>query len=171
MSDKLEPGNYVATVANYSIGQFETGNKFPFVSIQFKLKDHAKSVFYKQALTVKTQGFTVETLVETGLLRTKKFSDIAKGVDGGALSTDTEVSLALAYDDSGDYLNVQYINKIGGGAMKGALAASEAINVLAGAGLSLDAEILASEQKTGIRIEVAPVNQVHEEVAADMIPF
>lgn len=160
----LEPGKYIATVSNYSIGKGETGH--PFISVMFKLKDHNKNQFWRQALTVNTQSFVAKNLVELALLRTKKFSDIAKGVEGGALATDVEVELVLAYDDTGKYLNVQYVNRIGGGAMKGALAAADAVSVLAG--LNLDAEILAAEQETGMTI---PTDGPAQAIADSDVPF
>lgn len=164
----VEPGKYLATVEDFGIG---TSSKkgTPLLNVKFKLKETGNNVYWTQYLTANTMERVVQNLVETGLLATKRFSDLAEGVDGKGLSTSVEVELVVINEnyttDSGENkvaAKVEYVNKPGGLAMKGMLAKAEAITALAG--LNLDAEILASEKRTGVDVTAKDVN-------GDSVPF
>lgn len=152
----MEPGKYIATVEDYGIGT-SSEKKTPYLNVKFKIKETGMTVFWQQYLTSKTVDRLVDNLVETKLLQTKKFSDLADGVRGNGLSTLTEVEITVVneeYDKDGEIKTsskVQWVNTIGGGGMKNTLAKAEAITTLAG--LNLDATINASQVRTGVTIE------------------
>lgn len=168
----VEPGKYLATVEDFGIG---TSSKkgTPLLNVKFKLKETGNNVYWTQYLTANTMERVVQNLVETGLLATKRFSDLAEGVDGKGIATSVEVELVVINEeyeitegkDKGQKrvaAKVEYVNKPGGLAMKGMLAKAEAITALAG--LNLDAEILAAEQKTGVDVTA-------KDVTGDSVPF
>lgn len=179
----LEPGRYRAFVEDYGIRTVGEKNT-PQLSIKFKTKDSGQGVYFQNFLTAKTTvtdywNTFMDTITGTGLLRSKRFTDIAKGVDGGALDKNVELEIIVDYqrdeqdqvmrNDKGEaYLRVSFVNDPNKSGMKGLLAESEAVTVLAG--LNLDAHILQSEQRTGAQISQAPAQHTPN-VASDDIPF
>lgn len=167
----LEPGRYIATIEDYGIKTVGE-KKTPQLSIKFKTVDGGHALYFQNFLTSGTTGsdyFTnlMNTLVETGALKTKKFTDIAKGVDGGALDKNVKLELVCDFERNDDgsvkehngksFLKVNFINNPDKSGMKGVLAEGDAITVLAG--LNLDAHILQAEQRVGKKIEnVSDIN-------------
>ena len=161
----LEPGRYIATVDDYGIRTVGEKNTAQ-LSIKFKTKEGGKSVFFQNFLTentVKTDYFKnlMDTLVGAGVLKSKRFTDISKGKDFGALSTSVEVEIVVDHqrDENGQlrvdkkgepYVAVSFVNDPSRSGMKGKLAEAEAVTVLAG--LNLDAHILEAQQRVGVTI-------------------
>lgn len=173
MSNTLEPGKYLANVEEFGI--IKSAQKgTPGLNVKFKLKDSGQNAYWTQWLTANTMERIVENLVETGLLKTKKFSDLAEGVNGGGMCLDTEVEIVIVhepYEKDGEQkvaVKVEFVNKPGSRGMQNTLAKADAVTALAG--LNLDAEILAAQQKTGVKVEekTAPADQ---NFTADDIPF
>lgn len=169
----MEPGKYIGTVEDYGIKK-SAAKGTPGLNIKFNIKESGLSVFWEQWLTPNTVERVIDNLVECELLQTKKFSDVAEGVQGRALSTSQEVELVVINEsyttESGEEkiaTKVQYVNPIGGskGGMKGALDKAEAMTVLGD--LNVDAQILASSTKLNIEVQ----EKAAEEVAAGDIPF
>lgn len=176
----IEPGRYRATIEDYAIKTVGEKNT-PQMIVKFKTKENGLAVYFTNFLTegtTKSDYFKtlMDTLVETGTLRSKKFTDIAKGVKGGALATDVELEIIVDYerdqnndiqrDSNGNpYTKVNFINNPNRSGVKGQLAESEAITVLSG--LNLDAHILESEQRTKATVG----NSAHTDPAKDDIPF
>jgi len=172
----IEPGRYKATIEDYGI-KTVGDKKTPQMTIKFKTVENGLAVYFQNFLTAGTTGseyFTnlMNTLVETKALRTKKFTDIAKGVQGGAFDTSIELEIVVAHetDDNGNiqtndkgvpYTKVQFINNPDKSGMRGLLAENEAITVLGG--LNLDAHILQAEQRTGAAVTTQN-NDSEEEV-------
>ena len=171
----IEPGRYTATIEDYGIKTVGE-KKTPQMNIKFKTET-GDAVYFQNFLTAGTTGsdyFTnlMNTLVETGALKTKKFTDIAKGLEGGAFDTKTPLEIVCDYEKNDDgsvkeyngksYMKVNFINNPNKSGMKGKLAESDAITVLDG--LNLDAHILSAEQRTGSAITA-------QEVSSDDIPF
>lgn len=160
----IEPGKYLAVVEDFGIRK-SAQKGTPSLNVKFKLVESGKNVYWEQYITENTSERLIKNLVDTGLLKTKKFSDVAKGKDGGALSLTEQVELTVVIEeyttDSGEQKQtnkVDWVNVPGGGSMKGALAKEEAISILDG--LNLDAEILAAEQSTGKSINTEPENTI-----------
>lgn len=161
----IEPGRYKATIEDYGI-KTVGDKKTPQMNIKFKTVESGLAVYFQNFLTAGTTGseyFTnlMNTLVETGALRTKKFTDIAKGVQGNAFDTSVELEIVCDYEKNDDgstkvingksYVKVNFINNPDKSGMKGQIAEEEAITVLSG--LNLDAHILQAEQRTGSSIQ------------------
>ena len=175
----IEPGRYKATIEDYAIRTVGE-KKTPQLSVKVKTEETGLAVYFQNFLTEGTTNSEyfsklMDTLIETGALKTKKFTDIAKGLSGGAFDTAIVLEIVVAHetDDNGNvqtndkgapYTKVQFINNPDKSGMKGQLAEDEAITVLGG--LNLDAHILQSEQRTGSTI-TAPAHAVSE---AD-VPF
>jgi len=178
----IEPGRYKATIEDYGI-KTVGDKKTPQMNIKFKTVESGLAVYFQNFLTAGTTGseyFTnlMNTLVETGALRTKKFTDIAKGVQGGAFDTSVELEVVCDYEKNDDgsiktdangksYVKVNFINNPDKSGMKGVLAEEEAITVLGG--LNLDAHILQAEQRTGASIDSKPAHTGN--FSDDNIPF
>lgn len=175
----IEPGRYKATIEDYGIKTIGE-KKTPQMNIKFKTVEGNLAVYFQNFLTAGTTGsdyFTnlMNTLVETGALRTKKFTDIAKGVQGGAFDTSVELEIVCDYEKNDDgsvrevngksYVKVNFVNNPDKSGMKGLLAESEAITVLGG--LNLDAHILEAEQRTGAQVTPGHTQQP----GADEVPF
>lgn len=176
----LEPGRYRAHIEDYGIRTVGEKNT-PQMQIKFKEKEKGTAVYFQNFLTEGTTNSDyfknlMDTLVETGALRTKKFTDIAKGLQGNALATDVELEIIVDFerdqnnqvqtDDKGTpYVKVQFINNPNKSGMKGQLAEAEAINVLSG--LNLDAHILQSEQRTKATV----VSDAGSNFSSDDVPF
>lgn len=169
MSNVLEPGKYVGTVEDFGVGT-SSQKGTPFLNVRFKLKGTEKSGFWQQYLTANTMERVIENLVATGLLKTKKFSDLAEGKAGNGMCLETEVEVVIVheeYEKDGEQkvaAKVAFVNELGGKMMKGMLAKAEAISVLEG--LNLDAEILAAEAKTGVKVDDTP-----KDVTGSDVPF
>ena len=161
----LEPGKYIARITDYgirSVGEKKT----PQLAIEFTTKEDGKSVWFQNFLTEGTTSSSywnnlMDTLVTTGALRSKKFTDIAKGKDGNALCNlvDLQVVVDWEMDDQNNKVlnkkgeaitSVRFINDPNRSGMKGLLAETEAISVLNS--LNLDAHILQSEQRTKVSV-------------------
>jgi len=161
----MEPGKYIAKIDSYKIdtkGQKNT----PCLTVKFTVTETGQSVYWDAWLTEKTIDRVIKTLGDTKLLETKNFADLAKG---SGLSKDQEVEIVVVNEEYNGktYSKVDFVNVIGGGAMKSGLAEAEAISVLSG--LNIDATIMAYEQKTGNKIEQSSPKT--ESFAADDIPF
>lgn len=175
MSNTLEPGKYLATVEDFGIITSPTKGT-PGLNVKFKIKDSGLNVYWTQYLTANTVERITENLVETGLLKTKKFSDLAEGAQGGGMCLETEVELVVInedYEKDGEMktvAKVEYVNVPGGRGMKNTLAKADAITALAG--LNIDAEILAAEQKTGVNVgQKAQTQAAGQDVDPADIPF
>lgn len=174
----IEAGRYKATIEDYGIKTVGE-KKTPQMSIKFKTVENGQAVYFQNFLTAGTTGseyFTtlMNTLVGTGALRTSKFTDIAKGKDGGAFATDVVLDIVVdsEKDEHGNvqtdkngnpYMKVAFINDPNSG-MKGQLAESEAITVLSG--LNLDAHIIQASQRVG-----ATVGQAAPAIDGSDVPF
>jgi len=167
----MEPGNYVATAQDWAIGK--SGNKqTPFLKVKFRLKDSGLNVYWDAWLTQNTIEKVTNDLTKTGLYQAKTFMDLADGKGGKGLSTTQEVELSVILEEwttkDGEIKStpkVQWVNPIGGGAMKNTLAKAEAVTVLNG--LNLDGAILAAQQKNGMPTK----NGATTDFTADDIPF
>jgi len=173
----IEPGNYVATVEDYGIGQSK-GKGTPFINIKFKLKDSGLTVYWNGWLTEKTMDRNIESLIIAKLLRTPKVMDLAQGVAGGGLSTTQECEISVINEeytkDNGEVstiAKVNFVNPLGGRKMSGVLDGAEAVTALQG--LNLDAAVAAAKTKTGM--DILPPDQVNPaqsaESFADDAPF
>lgn len=174
----INPGKYLATIKDYGIRTVGE-NKTPQMQIEFLTKE-AQTVYFQNFLTPGTTTSNyfsnlMKTLVETGALKTKSFTDISKGIEGGALDTTVELEIVVTeqLDKDGQpvtnkqgepYMTVKYINNPNRSGMEGKLAAEEAISVLSG--LNLDAAILEAEQATGVE-----VGSKKPDFSKDDIPF
>ncbi len=177
MSNLLEPGKYIGTVEDFAIRKSaEKGT--PSLNVKFAVKGETKSVFWEKYITEGTVDHLADSLVESGLLNTKRFSDLSKGKDGGGLKLNQEVEIVIFHEEytnsSGEVktsVKVRYVNAIGGGEMKGAIAEDEAISTLSG--LNIDAAIMQSEVRTGkkVQIEEQVADVVTPGVTSDDVPF
>lgn len=164
----VEPGRYRATIEDYGI-RTVGDKKTPQMQIKFKIKDSGKAVYFQNFLTegtTKSEYFKnlLDTLVETKVLQTTRFTDISKGVKGGALNTGIELEILVDFErDANDqkvldknqnpYVKVAFINNPEKSGMKGQLSEAESVNVLGA--LNLDAHILESQQRTGSSVSSA----------------
>ena len=174
----IEPGRYKATIEEYGI-KTVGDKKTPQMTIKFKTVENGLAVYFQNFLTAASTGSEyfiklMDTLIETKALRTKKFTDIAKGVQGGAFDTSVELEIIVDHEKNDDgsvkvidgksYTKVQFINNPDKSGIKGMLAENEAITVLGG--LNLDAHILQSEQRTGSTVEAN-----NTQPGSDDVPF
>ena len=150
----VQPNNYIATVDDYSIGK-SAKKETPFLKIKFRIKDTGQNVFKDFYLTPNTIDRVIENLVGCGLLKTKRFSDLATGKSSGGIDLEKEVEITVVneeYEKDGEVKTtskVEWVNPVGGsGTMKGSLDKTEATSILSG--LNIDAAILASRQKFNV---------------------
>ena len=163
---------------DYGIG--ESAQKgTPFINVKFQLTDSGFTSYWKAYLTENTMERVIDTLVTAKLLRTRKFADIANGPQSNSLAMDQECEVVVVneeYEKDGETkvaAKIEFVNPVGGRKMQGTLDKATAVTKLAG--LNLDAEILASTQRTGIQLgekeQPKTEPQQTDNFTADDIPF
>ncbi len=129
-----QEGRFIATVGSFAL--FKSPSKGTLgLKVQFNIKEPSETVYWDAWLTSNTQERVVENLIDTGLLETENFDDLAKGV-GLSKTQEVEVVIVKESNDGKDYYKVNYVNPIGGKQIKGALAQDEAIIALKGLNLN-----------------------------------
>jgi hypothetical protein len=166
----IEPGKYIATVEDYSVGKSKEKGT-PFLNFKFKIKDTGKNIYWAQYVTANTIDRLSVNLIETGLLLKNDFNQMAQGAQSGCIDLAKEVEIVVISEeytsDSGELktaTKVQYVNVVGGGSMASAVDEKEAVQLFSG--LNIGASILAARQKLGAE---APAQTPTP--TADDIPF
>lgn len=129
-----EAGRYIATVAQYGIAK-STGKGTLSLKVEFQIKEPNENVYWDAWITDNTKEKLVENLIETGLLETTDFSDLARG-EGLSKTKEVEILVVGEENNGKTYFKVSYVNPIGGRQLKNSINTDEAVILLKGFGLN-----------------------------------
>ena len=119
--DLVKPGRYTAKVIDYGIGETKDGNPQAAVTFSFQDSESKNRVMtWYGHFTDKTIEKTIDSLLICGL-KGNDPRELGKGLEGGALDTNREVSIVVEHDQTQDgktIAKVRWVNRLGGNAFK-----------------------------------------------------
>ncbi len=120
----VQPGKYIAKIIDYGIGTTKAGD--PTVVVKFGWGTY--SMIWNGSLKPgKAQEITIKALLRMGLKDDDKLENLADGTDSGLLDLEKDVELDVQMDtyDGKTRPKIAWINEVGGGKFKNAMAKDE----------------------------------------------